>query len=63
MKLRERRKLIIDAVQNLDYDRLDAFIALCMDAEQAREILNKRGYGLDCNSFSATAARVPPRVR
>ena len=63
MKLRDRRQLIIDAVHNLDYDRIDQFIALCIDAERAREILNKRGYGLDSNSLSATAAQVPESAR
>ena len=63
MKKRERRDLIINAVHALDYDRIDALIELCMDAERAREILNKKGYGLDCTSCSATAAQVPEFTR
>lgn len=62
MKLRERRQLIIDAVHNLDYDRVDQFIALCIDAERAREILNKKGFGLECSNLTATATQVPPRT-
>ena len=53
------RDLILRAVRERDWSRLDMIAAQLDDAERAREILRAKGYGEPGMSASSTVAQVP----
>lgn len=59
MQRQHYRDMILRAVRERDWQRLDMIVAQLDDAQRAREILRAKGYGESGMSASATAAQVP----